>query len=72
MLTLIFASNHNQINVPVYRKDLSLLQKSSILKQINLIHEKKKHIHFLQKVIVQKKIEEKILQPFVQRKIWEL
>ena len=40
---------------PVYQKDLSLLQNSSILKQINLLHENKKHIHFLQNEIVYKK-----------------
>jgi len=54
---------------PVYQKDLYLLQNSSILKQINLIHEKKKHIHFLQKEIVHKRVEEKLQQPSFKRKI---
>jgi len=56
---------------PVYQKDLSLLQNSSILKQINLFHEKKKHIHFLQNEIVYLKIEERLQQPSIQKKIYE-
>ena len=48
---------------PIYQKDLSLLQNSSILKQINLLHEKKKHIQFLQKEIIYKIIEERLQQP---------
>ena len=57
---------------PIYQKDLFLLQNSSILKRIDLLHEKKKHIHFLQNEIVYKKIEEKLQQPSIQMKIREL
>ena len=37
---------------PIYQKDLSLLQNSSILKRIDLLVEKKKYIHFLENEIV--------------------
>ena len=57
---------------PIYQKDLSLLQNSLILKQINLLYEKKKHIQFLQNEIVYKKIEERLPQPSIQQKIHEL
>jgi len=43
-----------------------------IIKQINLLHEKKRHIQFLQNEIVYKKIEERLQQPSIQKKIHEL
>jgi len=61
-----------KVVTPVYQKDLSLLQNSSILMQINLRHEKKKRIQFLQNEIVYKKIEERLQQPFIPKKIHEL
>ena len=57
---------------PVKQRDISLLQSSSICKQVNLISSKKSFINFLKDEISNKKIEEKIEQPSPQKKIQDL
>ena len=54
------------------KKEIHQLQSDSINKRINLIQRKQAHINFLSKEIQYKKVEEKLLEDKVQKRIKEI